>query len=234
MSKNEKKFFRQCPDCDKQIGHTHHSNRDKAVKLNRLCGPCASRKRQTGVIYSAEGKANMTAAQKGKTVSAETRAKISSAKKGKTLTAEHRANLSSAKQKIRDANTEMYGEQHKPNRHNLTKWSKQIKERDNYTCARCNTVATGNFINAHHVVPKEYFPDQVLDISNGITLCRSCHNNIHGDLDRITLEGTKLTPVGFQEHAARFIAEGKASSQTTQNPHGYKPVFKTMITSHKE
>ena len=190
MSKKEKKFFRQCPDCDNQIGHTQEKNRDAAEKLNKTCNSCS--------------------------------------KKGKPCPA------LAYNQSIRNAHVKLYGEKHKLPHNKLVKWAKAIKTRDNYTCARCDTVATGYNINAHHVIPKEYFPEKAFDISNGVTLCAPCHNQVHADLERVTLSGTKLTPVGFQEHAARFIAEGNASSQSTQNPHGYKPVFQPMITSHKE
>ena len=198
----EKNYFKNCPRCGKEQGYKHRACRDRAAKLNRLCGSCSNREKATG----------------------------------KTHTAEHKANMLAAKQKKRDACTEMYGEKSSlsSGHGKIKKWAKAVKTRDSYTCVRCDTVGSGQHINAHHIVPKAYFAEKAFDISNGITLCNSCHKNLHADLDRITLEGIKLTQVGFQDHAKQFIADGQASSQTTQNPHGYKPVFKPMITSHKE
>ena len=137
-------------------------------------------------------------------------------------------------QSIRDACTKMYGKKIEYTQNYFRNWGKQVKARDNYTCARCNTVATGNSIHAHHIVPKEFFPETALNISNGITLCQSCHQKIHNNLDKIAIAGTKLTQVGFQDHAKQFIAVGKASSQSIQTPLGYKSVFSPSVTIVKE
>ena len=209
MSKREKKFFRDCPKCGEQIGHTQEKNRNSAVKLNTVCNSCS---------------------KKGKPKSAEHKAKMSAAHTGILHTAEARANMSAAKQSIRDAYTKMYGEQHKPSFHYLRKWAKQIKARDNFTCNRCNTVATGGSIHAHHIVPKEYFPEVAFDMDNGVTLCSSCHRNIHAFIDKLTLSLVKLDAEGFQTHTSRFINGNKPTDVPTE----YKPVFQSYVSSHKE
>ena len=209
MAKREKKYFRDCPKCGKEQGYTSVNNRNRAVKLNKTCNSCS---------------------KKGKLKSAEHKAKMSAAHTGILHTAESRANMSAAKQSIRDAYTKMYGEQHKPSFHYLRKWSIQVKERDSYTCVRCNTVATGGSIHAHHIVPKEYFPEVAFDMDNGVTLCSSCHRNIHAFIDKLTLSGVKLDAEGFQTHTSRFINGNKPTNVPTE----YKSVFQPMITSHKE
>ena len=230
MSKKEKKFFRDCPRCSKKVGHVKAAGRDAAVKLNTVCKSCS----QKGKVRSAEHKAKLSALYKGVKLSAEARAKMSAAHKGVKLSPKHKANISASNQKKRDEWTKLYGEKIEyPNGH-FAYWGIDVKDRDNWTCKRCNTVATGHYINAHHIIPCGYFTETALDLNNGATLCKSCHKQIHNDLDRITLTGIKLTQVGFQDHAAKFIAEGQASSQSTQNPTEYKPVFEPMITSHKE
>ncbi len=60
-------------------------------------------------------------------------------------------------------------------------------------------------MHANHNVPKEYFPELSADLSNGITLCASCHSALHADLDRVTVAGTKLDAEGFVAHASNFI-----------------------------
>ena len=55
-------------------------------------------------------------------------------------------------------------------------WSKRVKERDNYTCQNCG--GTKNLIS-HHIKYANKYPKLRYDISNGITLCRSCHPKIH-------------------------------------------------------
>ncbi len=56
-------------------------------------------------------------------------------------------------------------------------WRDKVFERDNYTCQECGE--RGEKLNAHHIKSwKEYQKLRYL-ISNGITLCRECHKNIH-------------------------------------------------------
>ena len=217
MSKKEKNYFKNCPTCGKEQGYKHKANIDRAVAAGTVCRSCSL---------------------KGKTLSAEHKAKMSAAMTGKKLpplSAEARAKISASHKITNDAYTRLYGENIQLKRNDRRKWAEQIKERDNFQCKSCGKEKTTPCsIHAHHIVPCGYFPEMALDVSNGVTLCASCHKQIHVDLDCITLSGTKLTPVGFQEHAAKFIADVQSSSQTTQNPHGYKPVFEPMITSHKE
>jgi len=70
-------------------------------------------------------------------------------------------------------------------------WREKIFERDNYTCKLCG--AKGVYLNAHHLdaykdIINEYKPKTITDaykikklwdISNGITVCESCHKKIH-------------------------------------------------------
>ena len=56
-------------------------------------------------------------------------------------------------------------------------WSDRVKERDNYICAKCGLKGERNTTVAHHILPKKKGGKNAL--SNGMTLCRSCHKNIH-------------------------------------------------------
>jgi len=56
-------------------------------------------------------------------------------------------------------------------------WSKTIREMDNYMCKLCDSTIQ---LNAHHIYPKLLFPELSLDLSNGVTLCKKCHGEIHG------------------------------------------------------
>lgn len=54
-------------------------------------------------------------------------------------------------------------------------WREKVYERDNYTCVRCKDDRGGN-LHAHHI---KNFSNQVesrYDVSNGVTLCDTCHN----------------------------------------------------------
>ena len=197
--KREKKFFRQCPSCDKQVGHV--SDKSRSMCEGRTCTTCSNRRTKTGV--------------KRKPFSDEHKARIGIAQ-GITL------------QKKRDAWTKLYGKKafQRSGTGCLKTWGNGVKDRDNYTCARCDTVATGYNINAHHIIPKEYFPERAFDISNGVTLCAHCHQQIHAFLDKLTLSEVKLDAEGFQTHTSRFINGNKATNVPTE----YKPVFSPSVT----
>ena len=57
-------------------------------------------------------------------------------------------------------------------------WARAVKERDNYTCARCG--ATTGTMDAHHILSFARHEHLRLDVNNGETLCRICHSLHHG------------------------------------------------------
>lgn len=56
-------------------------------------------------------------------------------------------------------------------------WRNQVFERDQYRCTRCGKL--GGTIHAHHVLSFSKYPDKRLDINNGTTLCKHCHETHH-------------------------------------------------------
>lgn len=63
------------------------------------------------------------------------------------------------------------------NFHEMDIWRKLVFERDNYTCQLCGN---NKKIHAHHIKRFKHFKELRTDINNGITLCKKCHNSIHG------------------------------------------------------
>lgn len=56
-------------------------------------------------------------------------------------------------------------------------WRAKVFARDGFTCQICGQ--TGNELNAHHIKPWAKYPNLRFEISNGITLCKSCHKLVH-------------------------------------------------------
>jgi hypothetical protein len=57
-------------------------------------------------------------------------------------------------------------------------WRKQVFERDYYTCQCCGDNKGGN-LNAHHLDGYDWCKVSRWDIENGITLCKTCHDDFH-------------------------------------------------------
>jgi 5-methylcytosine-specific restriction endonuclease McrA len=68
----------------------------------------------------------------------------------------------------------------KTNKQKYKDWSKVIKERDKFTCFICGKyLKDGNVHNlqVHHILAKKTYPELMLDLNNGITLCYYDHKN---------------------------------------------------------
>jgi hypothetical protein len=52
-------------------------------------------------------------------------------------------------------------------------WRKQVFKRDDYTCQGCGNM---EYIQAHHIKSFANYKDLRFEITNGITLCESCHS----------------------------------------------------------
>lgn len=63
-------------------------------------------------------------------------------------------------------------------RYDYREWRKSVFERDNYTCQQCGSRKSGT-LNAHHIKDWKHYPELRYDVSNGVTLCKDCHQKLH-------------------------------------------------------
>jgi len=78
-----------------------------------------------------------------------------------------------------------------PTAYALAQWSDKVRERDGHTCQHCQTKED---LVAHHILLKDRHPEVALDVDNGITLCRPCHNQQHMRLRQAESEDEETLP----------------------------------------
>jgi 5-methylcytosine-specific restriction endonuclease McrA len=69
---------------------------------------------------------------------------------------------------------EKYGRQ--SGRSEYRNWRRQVLSRDGHRCSECGDT---RLLTAHHVIGIDTRPDLIHEVSNGITLCGSCHTRRH-------------------------------------------------------
>ena len=55
-------------------------------------------------------------------------------------------------------------------------WRKAVLSQDKYACCLCGSADN---LHAHHKLPIAEYPNKIFVVSNGITLCRKCHEKTH-------------------------------------------------------
>lgn len=58
----------------------------------------------------------------------------------------------------------------------LRRWSEFIRERDGHRCVDCHSRGR---LSAHHISRKSFLADARFQTGNGITLCSTCHREMH-------------------------------------------------------
>ena len=116
-----------------------------------------------GKKFSLKRRKRISNALKGRKFSPESRLKMSLARKGKHLGDKHpnwQGGITPINQKIK--NSQEYKD-----------WRIAVFTRDNFTCVLCG--AEKVYLNADHIKPFSLFPELRFELSNGRTLCESCH-----------------------------------------------------------
>lgn len=58
----------------------------------------------------------------------------------------------------------------------LTRWKREVRERDSYTCQFPECGHQSKRIDVHHIAKRSQRPDLKFVVSNGICLCRAHHD----------------------------------------------------------
>jgi len=106
----------------------------------------------------------------GKKIPLETRIKISEGNKRNARKGEKNHNWKGGISK-----------EHNRLRHSLeyVLWRNEVYKRDRWTCKICNKRCQKGNIVAHHLKLFSEVPELRFTVTNGITLCRKCHIEIH-------------------------------------------------------
>jgi hypothetical protein len=136
-----------------------------------------------GMKHTDEAKRKVSEAKKGKK-----RAKFSEAWL-KSMSESHKKSART-KAHLKKIHQNMFGENNHGWKGGITKknhtirtsaefrlWRKTIFEFDNFTCQCCGQ--HGGDLHPHHIFNFADFPEQRLNIENGITLCIACHREFH-------------------------------------------------------
>lgn len=62
-------------------------------------------------------------------------------------------------------------------------WRLRIYQRDKFACRKCGARGRTAKLNAHHIYRWADRPDLRYELSNGITLCKGCHDAVKGQED---------------------------------------------------
>jgi 5-methylcytosine-specific restriction endonuclease McrA len=59
------------------------------------------------------------------------------------------------------------------------RWRTAVLKRDDYTCVSCGLKRKIKYIHVHHLFSYADYEDKRLDINNGVTMCKDCHDEFH-------------------------------------------------------
>lgn len=124
------------------------------------------------MVHSAETRLKISSSHKGRRPTPETRIKLSKALLGNSRALGCKHSDFSATRKFGSDNSNWKGGISKNKGH----WfSRQVLERDHYTCAHCG-IGDPELLEVDHILPRRAFPDLIFEMRNCQVLCRNCHH----------------------------------------------------------
>lgn len=108
---------------------------------------------------------------------------------------------------------------------NFKKWREKVFEKDQYKCQECG-ISDRKKLHPHHIVPFEKSIELRFEVSNGKTLCNSCHGKLEGFQNghKPWSAGKKFSP----EHRAKLSAAKMGKKPTRPFQKGNVPWNKGM------
>lgn len=102
----------------------------------------------------------------------------------------------------------------KRTRHGLaeSRWSREVRERDNYTCQFPDCFKSYPSIDTHHIAPRSLRPDKKFLLENGVALCRPHHQHVHRNKD----EAIGLGLLNLETYELARKQKEKVASVTSQ------------------
>lgn len=128
-----------------------------------------ARQKMRAVWAERKADPNYVPVRKGIKHTLETRAKMSKVTRERTPRGEQCHSYKDGK--LAERRDQRFSMQYK-------RWRYDVYLRDKFTCQECGDSRGGNLV-AHHVKPFADFPDLRFDVSNGRTVCETCHDKIH-------------------------------------------------------
>lgn len=141
-----------------------------------------------GIAFTLEHRRNISLALKGRTLSPETKALLSDIASKRKLSEAHKASIGDAVRGDKHPNWKggvtypiFALRKTKEYRH----WRNAVLERDEFRCSKCHR--SSRRLDAHHIFSFTLFPALRFEVSNGLTVCVSCHTKHKDNLRQLVL-----------------------------------------------
>jgi len=89
-------------------------------------------------------------------------------------------------------------------------WRGEILKKDGYKCQECGITKR---LIAHHILPYQYFPELLVDLNNGMVLCKKHHRKKHKMIQKIVAEITESGEKPFKEVLRKRILEEESENR---------------------
>jgi len=90
-------------------------------------------------------------------------------------------------------------------------WRDRVFKRDRFTCLWCGR--RGGKLNAHHIKRKYNFPRLIYKVTNGITLCKKCHDKVYKKEDRYVAFFRRLVRLGVRKRYGKSSRKNDEGSK---------------------